>query len=42
MRKIIVAAGLPDSPIFASNDTREHLTMFAVAVQRWSDGTEDR
>jgi hypothetical protein len=35
-------AGLPDSPILAMNDTREHLTTFAVAVQRWSDGTEDR
>ena len=35
-------AGLPGSPIQASNDTREHLTTFAVAVQRWSDGTEYR
>jgi hypothetical protein len=35
-------AGLPDSPILASNDTGEHLTTFAVSVQRWSDGTEDR
>jgi hypothetical protein len=35
-------AGLSDSPILASNDAREHLTTFAVAVQRWSDGTEDR
>jgi hypothetical protein len=35
-------ANLPDSPIFASDDTLEHLTTFAVAVQRWSDGTEDR
>jgi hypothetical protein len=34
-------AGLPGSPIFASNDTSEHLTEFVVAVQRWSDGTED-
>jgi hypothetical protein len=33
-------ANLPGSPIFAMSDTREHLTMFAVAVQRWSDGTE--
>jgi hypothetical protein len=33
-------AGLPGSPILAMNDTREHLTIFAVAVQRWSDGTE--
>jgi hypothetical protein len=35
-------AGMPDSPIFASNDTGERLTTLAVAVQRWSDGTEDR
>lgn len=35
-------ANLPDSPIFASNDTLEHLTTFVVAVQRWSDRTEDR
>ena len=35
-------AGQPGSPILAMNDTREHLTTFAVAVQRWSDGTEDR
>jgi hypothetical protein len=35
-------AGLPDSPILVSNDTREHLTMFAIAVQRWSDGTGNR
>jgi hypothetical protein len=35
-------ANLPGSPIFASNDTREQLTEFVVAVQRWSDGTEAR
>jgi hypothetical protein len=35
-------AGLPDSPILAMSDTLEHLTTFAVAVQRWSDGTEGR
>jgi len=35
-------AGLPGSPILASSDTGEHLTTFVVAVQRWSDGTEDR
>ncbi len=34
-------AGLPGSPILASNDTSEHLTTFVVVVQRWSDGTED-
>ena len=33
-------ANLPGSPILAMSDDREHLTMFAVAVQRWSDGTE--
>ena len=35
-------AGLPGSPIFASNDTRYHLTTLVVVVQRWSDGKEDR
>jgi hypothetical protein len=35
-------AGLPDSPIQASNATREHFTTFVVIVRRWSDGTEDR
>jgi hypothetical protein len=33
-------AGLPRSPILASNDTADQLTEFVVAVQRWSDGTE--
>jgi hypothetical protein len=33
--------GLPDSPILGFSDTREHLTMFAISVQRWSDGTEN-
>lgn len=35
-------ANLPGSPVFGMNDPREHLTMFAVGVQRWSDGTEAR
>jgi hypothetical protein len=35
-------AGLPGSPILAMSDTHEHLTTFAIGVQRWSDGTEDR
>ena len=38
----IWGANLPGSPILASNDPSEHLTEFAVAVQRWSDGTEGR
>lgn len=33
-------AGLENSPVLASSDTR--LTMFAVTVRRWSDGTQDR
>ena len=33
-------AGLPGSPILAMSDTQEHLTTFAIGVQRWSDGTE--
>jgi len=35
-------AGLPDPPIFAFNDTWEHLTVFLVPVRQWSDGTADR
>src|SRR5215469_11432292 len=38
----IWGANLPGSPILAMNDTSEHLTEFVVAVQRWSDGTENR
>jgi hypothetical protein len=33
-------ANLRDSPIFATDDTLEHLTSFVVVVQRWSDATE--
>jgi hypothetical protein len=32
-------AGLPGSPIIAISDTREQVTTFVIAVQRWSDGT---
>ena len=32
-------AGLPGSPVLAMSDTQEHLTTFAIGVQRWSDGT---
>jgi hypothetical protein len=35
------AAGMPGSPIFAFNDTWEHLTIFLVPVRQWSDGTAD-
>ena len=35
-------ASLPGSPIFAFNDTWEHLTTFLVPVRQWSDGTPDR
>jgi len=38
----IWGAGLPGSPILAFSDTREHVTTFVIAVQRWSDGTEVR
>jgi hypothetical protein len=38
----IWGAGLPGSPIIAVSDTREHVTTFVIAVQRWSDGTEGR
>jgi hypothetical protein len=37
-------ANLPGSPILAVSDEHErlteHLTMFSIGVQRWSDGTE--
>src|ERR1700752_3645431 len=37
---------LPGSPILAVSDEHEHLTehltMFSIGVQRWSDGTESR
>jgi hypothetical protein len=36
----IWGANLPGSPIVAVSDTREHVTTFVIAVQRWSDGTE--
>jgi hypothetical protein len=35
-------ANLPDSPVVAMSDAREHLTEFVVAVPRWSDGTPIR
>jgi hypothetical protein len=35
-------AGLPGSPIFAFNDTWEHVTTFLVPVREWSDGTADQ
>jgi hypothetical protein len=38
----IWGAGLPGSPINGLTDTREHVTTFVIAVQRWSDGTEVR
>jgi hypothetical protein len=30
------------SPVLASNDPQEHLTVFMVVVNRWSDGTPDQ
>jgi hypothetical protein len=34
-------AGQQGSPIFAFNDTWEHMTTFLVPVRQWSDGTDD-
>ena len=34
-------AGQQGSPIYAFNDTWEHLTTFLVPVRMWSDGTPD-
>jgi hypothetical protein len=38
----IWGANLLGSPILAMSDDHEHLTEFAIGVQRWSDGTETR
>ena len=38
----IWGANLAGSPVVALSDTREHVTTFVIAVQRWSDGTEYR
>ena len=42
----IWGANLPGSPVMAVSDEHEHLTehltMFSIGVQRWSDGTEGR
>jgi hypothetical protein len=35
-------ANLPGAPIYAFNDTWEHLTTFLVPVREWSDGTADQ
>jgi len=35
----IWGANLPASPVLAMSDDHEHLTEFAISVQRWSDGT---
>ena len=35
-------ANVPGSPVLAVSDDHEHLTMFAIGVKRWSDGTESR
>ena len=35
-------ASLPGSPIIGYYDAQERLTTFVIAVQRWSDGTENR
>jgi hypothetical protein len=34
-------AGMPGSPIYAFNDSWEHVTTYLVPVRAWSDGTED-
>jgi hypothetical protein len=34
-------AGLPGSPILASEDSPDRLTVFLVPVAKWSDGTAD-
>jgi len=34
-------ANLPGSPLLASDDVSDHLTIFMIPVARWSDGTAD-
>jgi hypothetical protein len=34
-------ANLPGSPILASEDTQDRLTVFLIPVAKWSDGTAD-
>jgi hypothetical protein len=34
-------ANLPGSPVLASEDTQERLTVFFIPVAKWSDGTAD-
>jgi hypothetical protein len=34
-------ANLPGSPVFASTDPLDQVTIFMVPVRRWSDGTDD-
>jgi hypothetical protein len=34
-------ANLPGSPILASNDVQDRLTVFLIPVAKWSDGTAD-
>ena len=34
-------ANLPGSPILASNDAQDRLTVFLIPVAKWSDGTAD-
>ncbi len=34
-------AGLPGSPIIASNDDPSRVTVFLIPVRKWSDGTAD-
>ena len=38
----IWGANLPGSPVIAVADPAEHLTQFAIPVQKWADGTEYR
>jgi hypothetical protein len=35
-------ADLPGSPILASKDPEDRLTIFMVPVAKWSDGTPDQ
>jgi hypothetical protein len=36
---LVWGAGLPGSPILASDDPQDRLTVFVIPVSKWSDGT---
>jgi hypothetical protein len=35
-------AGVPGSPVLVGQDPADHLTVFLIPVEKWSDGTAER